>query len=41
MSDDTRKHFASDVFGWAITGLIFMIVNIAMWAPVLWQSLHG
>ena len=41
MTARDHTHFESDVVAWIVIGLIFGAVNLAIWAPVLWESLQG
>jgi hypothetical protein len=41
VSDHPHRKFESDAWAWTVICLIFGGVNLALWAPFLWDSLHG
>jgi hypothetical protein len=38
--DQTNRQFKNDVVAWVIVGVIFGGVNLALWAPEIWQAMH-
>lgn len=41
MSNHRHKYFEDDVWAWAIIVMIFGAVNLALWAALIWQFVHG
>lgn len=39
--NDTRKYVEDDVLAWVVIGMVFGGVTLALWAILLWQSMHG
>lgn len=41
MSNDTHKYVEDDIFAWAVIAMVFGGVALALWATLLWQSMHS
>lgn len=41
MSNRARKSAENDMWTWVVIGMIYGAVILALWAPLIWQSVHG
>jgi hypothetical protein len=39
--NERKRLFKSDTSAWIVMGLIVGAVTLALWAPVVWESLNG